>query len=125
MGTSLVSTCVQGKDYEQARRFWDEFAQRGLKPDVISYTTLLNCVHGDDAMAHADAIRAEMRTAQVAPDTFLFNAVLCVAQEAKLFEQFDDVLVEMDSAGVRRNQETERRVRQVSSARLSDEWLQE
>merc|ERR1712048_535681 len=65
--TSCITACARAGEETYARQFMAEFVRRGLRPDVIVYTNLINSFKGADSLAKADEAFIEMKQTGITP----------------------------------------------------------
>merc|ERR1719259_317792 len=106
----MITACARTKDEAKARATMQRVRDMGLRPDVIAYTALLATLWGPDSLAKAEGVVREMQAEHIAPDSFIYNALLRIAVECKAPERFNELLAEMDARGLPRNRETELRL---------------
>jgi len=110
--TSLIVSCAQTKDEARAREALAEISNRGIPLDKVVYTAFIQSLpaKGPESADAALAVLREMRSKEVLPNTYTYNAALQVASESGAEDCFQKLLAEMEVVGLLRNRETEFRI---------------
>jgi len=97
---TLIDACSRVGDMDAGARVYRDMTNADCSPDLITYSTLIKgyCVNGD--LEQAMELFSLMRNRGFKPDSIVFNSLLDGCARRLKPELCDEVLMEMEQAGV-------------------------
>ncbi|CAN1765838.1 Pentatricopeptide repeat-containing protein At5g15010, mitochondrial [Linum perenne] len=116
----------------QAERVWREMSKRGIRYDVVSYSSILSCYSKSGSIYRVLKTYERMKEMNIEPDRKVYNAVIHALAKARHVKEAIDLMKKMDEKGVSPNAVTYNslikplcKAQKISEARVVfDEMLQ-
>eukprot|EP00980_Cylindrotheca_fusiformis_P018836 scaffold6276_cov138-Cylindrotheca_fusiformis.AAC.23 len=98
---ALLAACMRKRDVPMAKKFWRQMKDAGIKPDVVSYNTFLNCLNKASTRRKSfskdfeTAFRSLQRDQNVVPNRISFLALIDHHIQIGRVEKAEEVLKQM------------------------------
>ncbi|KAJ6299092.1 hypothetical protein OIU76_020131 [Salix suchowensis] len=97
---------IRSENFERSEEVLKEILAKGIKPDIISYNTVIFAYCRNGRMKEASRIFSEMRESGLVPDVITYNTFVASYSADSMFEDAIDVVRYMIKHGCKPNQNT-------------------
>merc|ERR1719235_2061254 len=99
---ALIDACARNGNVEKITQLVEDMKERGLKPNLITYSTVLkgHCLHGDIRAAFA-VLDDMCTTTHLKPDEIMYNTLLDGCAQSNLVDEGLRLLTRMQNEGIR------------------------
>ncbi|KAL3611602.1 hypothetical protein D5086_002622 [Populus alba] len=101
-----VAFLDRSENFERSEEVLKEILAKGIKPDIISYNTVIFAYCRNGRMKEASRIFSEMRESGLVPDVITYNTFVASYAADSMFEDAIDVVRYMIKHGCKPNQNT-------------------
>ncbi len=98
--------CNRSESFERAEETLRELLENGIKPDIISYNTVIYAYCRNGRMREASRIFSEMKDSGLVPDVVTYNTFVASYAADSMFVEAIDVVQYMIKHGSKPNQNT-------------------
>ncbi|KAF6147750.1 hypothetical protein GIB67_006723 [Kingdonia uniflora] len=96
----LNGWCNVLANLRESNRFWRDMARRGIKRDVISYSSIISCYSKARRINDVLKLFSEMKESGITPDRKVYNAVIYALAKGMLFKEAINLMKNMEENSV-------------------------